>query len=107
MSWSQAGISQGSESHPTRFVVKYADLDLRRPADVIALYRRIEGAARIVCTPPAGPTPKPSPEMDACLTDAMTRAVSEIDEPALTRYFTARMRQPVPLPSSNTTNPAK
>jgi UrcA family protein len=81
-----------TEPHPTQLVVKYADLDLSNRAGVAELYRRIEEAARTVCAP-RPPTAPVQPGLDACLVDAITRAVSEINDPALTRYFTTRLQQ--------------
>jgi UrcA family protein len=76
-------------------VVKYADLDLRRHAGVVELYRRIEAAARAVCAPRFASASVPATP-DVCLTDAIARAVAEINEPTLTRYFAARMQQQTP-----------
>ena len=96
--WPLSGSPQvrgGDLSHPSQLVVKYADLDLRRHASVVELYRRIEKAARAVCAPrfAAGSAPAVP---DACLVDAVARAVAEIDEPALTRYAATRMQQQRP-----------
>jgi len=85
----------GGDQKPTQLVVKYADLDLRRHGGVIELYRRIEKAARAVCAPRFA-TPSTSAVPDACLMDAIARAVAEINEPALTRYFAIRMQQQRP-----------
>jgi len=89
--WTQPGLTQLStpNQNATRLVVRYADLDLTRRAGVIELYRRIENAARVVCTSPDPTAPKPAPT-DACLTDAVSRAVAEINQPALNRYFAAQ-----------------
>jgi UrcA family protein len=88
-------IPRPDPNHPTQLVVKYADLDLRRHAGVIELYRRIDQAARAVCAPRSA-TPSAPTVPDACLRDAIARAVAEINEPALTRYFAIRMQQQRP-----------
>ncbi len=96
--WPLSGSPQapkGDQNHPSRLVVKYADLDLRRHAAVVELYRRIEEAARAVCAPRSS-IPSALATPDACLIDAVARAVAEINEPALTRYFASRMQQPRP-----------
>jgi UrcA family protein len=80
------------ENHPTQLVVKYADLDLSKRGGVIELYQRIETAARVVCAPRFASVPT-QPGLDVCLSDAITRAVVEINQPGLTHYFTARMQQ--------------
>jgi UrcA family protein len=80
------------QNHPAKLVVRYADLDLTHRAGVMELYRRIEQAARVVCNSPAA-APSARPEEDGCPMDAIARAVAEIDQPALTRYFAARLQQ--------------
>jgi UrcA family protein len=69
-------------------IVKYADLDLSRPADVATLYQRIEDTAKRVCTPLGNIVPD-----DACLGDALQRTVAKIGLPALTQFYTATLRQ--------------
>jgi UrcA family protein len=81
-----------SEPHPTQLVVKYADLDLSKRPGVAELYRRIEVAAHAVCAP-RFPGASIQQGLDACFVDAITRAISEINDPALTRYFTTRLQQ--------------
>jgi UrcA family protein len=70
-------------------VVKYADLDLTRRADVLELYRRIEDTAKRVCTPLGNVVAD-----DACLSDAVERTVAKIGLPALTSVHAARAHQP-------------
>jgi UrcA family protein len=87
-----AGPSDGPAGAPpgiseTR-IVKYADLDLTRPADVAKLYQRIEDTAKRVCTPLGDVVAD-----DACLGDALQRTIAKIGLPALTQVYTARLRQ--------------
>jgi UrcA family protein len=67
-------------------IVKYADLDLTRAADVATLYQRIEDTAKRVCTPLGNVVAD-----DACLTDALARTIAKIGLPALTQVYTARL----------------
>jgi UrcA family protein len=69
-------------------IVKYADLDLTRPADVLKLYQRIEDTAKRVCTPLGNVVAD-----DACLSDALQRTIGKIGLPALTQIYMARLRQ--------------
>ena len=87
-----AQIGTPRQDHPPKLVVTYADLDLTHRAGVMELYRRIEDAARAVCSSHAAAVPT-RPEEDGCLLDAIARAVAEVDQPALTRYFAARLQQ--------------
>jgi UrcA family protein len=80
-----AGTPRGTSE--TR-IVKYADLDLTRPADVATLYQRIEDTAKRVCTPLGNVVAD-----DACLSDALQRTIAKIGLPALTRVYTAKLRQ--------------
>jgi UrcA family protein len=69
-------------------IVKYADLDLTRPADVARLYQRIEDTAKRVCTPLGDVVAD-----DACLGDALQRTIAKIGLPALTQVYMAKLRQ--------------
>jgi UrcA family protein len=70
-------------------ILRYADLDLTRRADVLELYRRIDDIARHVCTPFGSVVPD-----DACLGDAIARTVAKIGLPALTSIYAAKTHQP-------------
>jgi len=80
-----AGTPRGTSE--TR-IVKYADLDLTRAADVATLYQRIEDTAKRVCTPLGNIVAD-----DACLSDALARTIAKIGLPALTQIYTARLHQ--------------
>lgn len=88
-----AQVGTPTQDHPPKLVVRYADLDLAHRAGVMELYRRIEEAARAVCSSHAAAVPPARPEEDGCLLDAIARAVAEVDQPALTRYCAARLQQ--------------
>lgn len=77
---------------PPALIVQYADLDLKQKSGIVELYRRVEQAARLVCTPvaPEGQSALPS---EACRSDALARAVAEIGELALTRYAATRLKK--------------
>ena len=65
-----AGTPRGTSE--TR-IVKYADLDLTRAADVATLYQRIEDTAKRVCTPLGNIVAD-----DACLSDALARTIAAV-----------------------------
>jgi UrcA family protein len=67
-------------------VVRFADLDLTRPADVAALYRRIRVAAREVCQPLSERDLTLLAASRPCVLDAIDHAVGDINSPTLSRY---------------------
>jgi UrcA family protein len=81
-----AAVAETPSQPPSKLIVKYSDLDLTRVSGVVELYRRLEQAAQQVCTAVTETGIAPSA---ACVSDALSRAVSEINEPALTRYAAA------------------
>jgi len=82
-----AAISPGALAEPPsddlpREVVKFADLDLSRPAAAQELYRRIRNAARRVCA-----EYNPSAYERSCAQQAVARAEAEVDAPQLTAHL--------------------
>lgn len=71
-------------------VVRFADLDLTRPAGAQALYRRIKHAARDVCETFDRLGYDPS-----CANRAMARAVADVDAPLLTARYQASTHREV------------
>jgi UrcA family protein len=78
-----AGPAQ--EESPPAQVVSYSDLNLKAPAGVAALYRRIQTAADVVCEYPPAARHQHAliQERKACRARATERAVVQIDVPAL------------------------
>lgn len=79
------------EEPPYR-VVAYGDLDLSRDSGVATLYTRINSAARAVCEPSDVLMLKLLRESFDCHRDAVARAVSEVNSPALTNYYLAKTK---------------
>jgi UrcA family protein len=73
--------------------VRYADLDLNRPAGIETLYRRLSQAARNVCE---SYNLSRAPEMQwqrrRCVALAMANAVKDVGNPALTARFLGTSR---------------
>jgi UrcA family protein len=76
----------GSPDGAAHRVVRFADLDLTRPADVAALYRRIRVAARDVCDSLGERDLTLLAASRVCVRDAIDHAVSDINSPTLSRY---------------------
>jgi UrcA family protein len=70
--------------------VRYDDLNLDREAGARKLYERIKDAAEVVCAPFNGRPLSQRMNQVACVTSAMERAVRQVNEPALTRYYLTR-----------------
>jgi UrcA family protein len=78
--------------------VSYADLDLTRDAGAAALYSRIHLAARQVCEPESGSwTWKVLEPTHRCIEAAITRAVADVNAPALTSYYLVKTKQTIHL----------
>jgi UrcA family protein len=67
--------------------IRFADLDLARSIDAATLYRRIQNAARQVCSTQPG-------NVDACTQRAVSQAVKAIDNPMLTNQHLVRSHAP-------------
>jgi len=91
-----AAAEQASEVTTRR--VRYADLDLTRDAGAATLYSRIHVAARQVCEPAYGiRTLKVFEPTHRCIEAAITRAVADVNAPALTSYYLAKTGQTIHL----------
>jgi UrcA family protein len=65
-------------------VVRFADLDITKPAGAKVLYGRIRAAAHEVCDQSAGSDPILRPAVHACIDKAIDDAVRKLNAPALT-----------------------
>jgi UrcA family protein len=78
--------------------VSFADLDLSRDAGAATLYARIHVAARQVCEPAYGTFAwKLLEPTSRCIELAITRAVADVNAPALTSYYFAKTGQVIHL----------
>lgn len=91
-----AGLTCGSvlaaddTSEPHK-AVSYADLNLKSSAGIATLYQRIRLAAGEVCQLAQGTVAlKLAAEIKACRTDALDRAVAQLNLPALSALHLAR-----------------
>jgi UrcA family protein len=77
---------------PASRVVRYGDLDLSRDSGVATLYLRINSAARAVCEPLDAMMLRVLRERFDCRQEAIARAVSDVNSPALTSYYLAKTK---------------
>ncbi len=73
--------------------VRFADLDLTRAAGALALYRRIQQAARDVCRPDGSAAWYQSGYLE-CRSSAIAHAVTDIGAPLLTEHHLALTHNP-------------
>ena len=84
----QATALQSGAVAPSR-KVSYGDLNLTTPEGAGILYQRIRGAARSVCGD-QGRTLFEQSQWTSCVSDAISRAVAEVDNPGLTSIHGSR-----------------
>ncbi len=68
-------------------VVHFADLDLSGSEGASVLYRRLKGAAETVCAPLDDRNLARHMRFQACVQNAISTAVTKVDQPALTAYY--------------------
>ena len=83
-------------------VVRYAELDLTRPAGVAILYKRINTAAFEVCEPDGVWAVATVPSVRRCVDAAVARAVADVNAPALTDYHVGRTTRHLSADASQT-----
>jgi UrcA family protein len=90
VAWQGAALGaslHGPAGQTVSIAVKYADLDLNRPADVKTLYQRIRHAAYGACGQrELTGSHSALPSWQQCVRDAVEQAVARLDRPALTAY---------------------
>src|SRR5450631_566590 len=78
--------------------VKYGDLDLTRSPGAATLYSRIQTAARAVCEPATSSGARDAPLLARrCMDQSVTRAVADVNAPALTSYHLTKTKQMITL----------
>jgi UrcA family protein len=78
--------------------VKFGDLDMNHPAGKEELYRRLSRAARAVCSPLEGVSGSRAmviPQYNACIDQALSGAVAQINRPEFTDYVATRTHKSI------------
>lgn len=86
-------VVSAADPSGTSRTVKFADLNLAKVSDAHALYRRIRGAAQVVCSHYFFLA---DTDRARCVRDATADAVTKINQPALSAVFNANNKTPVP-----------
>jgi UrcA family protein len=86
-----AGSAVGTETSAAvrQQVVGYSDLNLRSPAGTLALYRRIQAAAKGVCEARNTRDLAETSRARACLERAVREAVFAVNNSGLTQHYLA------------------
>jgi UrcA family protein len=84
-------------NEPAKRVVHFADLDLTGNAGVAVLYARIRYAALEVCEPVYDNRWHSIIARNRCMTQAIARAVADVNAPMLTSYHLAKTGQKITL----------
>ena len=74
--------------------VTYGDLNLANRQGIEQLYRRIVGAAQQVCDVFNGRSLQAKEQFSICTKESIARAVSAVDQPALTALHASKTGQP-------------
>ena len=72
--------------------VHFADLDLSHSQGVTVLYRRLKEAAKTLCAAQEGRDVERQMRFEACWQAALSKAVTKVDQPALTAYYQAQFK---------------
>jgi UrcA family protein len=80
-----------ADEAPKSLTVQFADLDLSKDEGAAALFNRIKGAAKQVCSAQSsGMTLRDKQRHAACIEFALSNAVARVDRPELTEYVISR-----------------
>jgi UrcA family protein len=80
-----------ADEGPKSLTVQFADLDLGKDEGAAALFNRIKGAAKQVCSAQSGGmTLRDKQRYSACIEFALSNAVARVDRPELTEYVISR-----------------
>lgn len=100
----QSAPTPASDS-PKQMLIRYADLDLTRSTGASVLFHRIQKAAEIVCSPLESRDLALHAMFQRCVSDAMARAVTQVDRPALSAYYRGKVESgnaaPIEVSSTN------
>jgi UrcA family protein len=94
LGFSAANAADGT--NPQTAIVKYRDLNISTVAGASALYARIRWAAQSVCRSYDQRDLKSQALKDNCISHAIAKAVTEVNEPALFTVYNTHSPKPSP-----------
>jgi UrcA family protein len=80
-----------SDDSRRHVAVHYADLDVTTTEGVVALYHRVQRAAESVCSDGQVRDLEAAGSYTTCVSDTVSKAVSQINQPALTAYYRSKL----------------
>ncbi|MBM4382840.1 MAG: UrcA family protein [Deltaproteobacteria bacterium] len=83
-----------SSDAPMQKAVRTSDLNLESQAGVDALYRRLESAARSVCSPAEGRSLAEKAQWKQCMSQTMDSTVASVDHDGLSRLHASKAGAP-------------
>lgn len=87
-------VADGSDV--AQMTVKYGELNISNPQGTAALYARIRSAAKIVCSQFDGRGIDAYLQREACVNKAILGAVTNVNSPALSALYSAKIGKEVP-----------
>jgi UrcA family protein len=84
--------SQSVSDGVKQYIVRFADLDLSKLDGVAVLYRRLNQAAAIVCSPLESRDLGMAAKHQQCVDHAIDGAVARVDRPMLSQYHESRTK---------------
>lgn len=91
-----------SDNTPKQVLIHYADLNLNGAPGVSVLYGRLRSAAEVVCAPLYAKGAQRAAAFKHCVADAMSSAVTQVNQPALSAYYRAKLEGRNAIPSETT-----
>jgi UrcA family protein len=90
-----ANASTASPAEVHKETVKFQDLNLQTPAGAETLYKRIHAAAQHVCDTHGDRSMSAASHERECIAQAEARAVTQVNAPALSAYYSKKLGRPV------------
>jgi UrcA family protein len=84
--------SQSVNSGVNQYTVRFADLDLSKLDGAAVLYRRLNQAAAIVCSPLQSKRLDMAAQYQLCVNHAIAAAVANVDRPMLSQYHDSQTK---------------
>jgi UrcA family protein len=84
--------SQSVNDGVKQYTVRFADLDLSKLDGAAVLYRRLNQAAAIVCSPLQSRRLGMAAQYQLCVNHAIAGAVSSVDRPMLSQYHESQTK---------------
>jgi UrcA family protein len=84
--------SQSVNDGVKQYTVRFADLDLNKLDGAAVLYRRLNQAAAIVCSPLQSRRAEVAAQYQLCVNHAIAGAVANVGRPMLSQYYESQTK---------------